>query len=77
LGSDAGYSVKEVIDIARQVTGRDICAIDAPARQGDPAFLVADATKARDELGWRARYDNLETIIEHAWRWELQKGKLW
>jgi UDP-glucose 4-epimerase len=77
LGSDTGYSVKEVIDIAREVTGRDIRAIDAPSRQGDPAFLVADATKARDELGWRARYDKLETIIEHAWRWELQKGKLW
>lgn len=70
LGNGQGFTVQQVIDAARHVTGRPIHAEDAPRRQGDPERLVADASRARDELGWNPRYTDLETIIAHAWRWE-------
>ena len=70
LGNGQGFSVREVIDTARAVTGRDIPVIESERRPGDPARLVADSTRARQELGWRPAYSDLATIIEHAWRWE-------
>lgn len=70
LGNGNGFSVHEVIETARRVTGRPINAIHAPRRSGDPARLVADAQLARRVLGWNPRHAALETIIEHAWRWE-------
>jgi len=70
LGNGNGFSVHEVIETARRVTGRPINAINAPRRSGDPARLVADAQLARRVLGWNPRHAALETIIEHAWRWE-------
>ncbi len=69
LGNGMGYSVKEVIDVAREVTGHPIPAEVAPRRPGDPARLVAAADKARNELGWKPAYPELRTIIEHAWKW--------
>lgn len=69
LGNGNGYSVKEVIDVARKITGHPIPAVIAPRRPGDPDRLVASADKARRELGWTPRYPDLETIIEHAWNW--------
>jgi UDP-glucose-4-epimerase GalE len=69
LGNGKGASVREVIDTARKVTGRDISAIDAPRRPGDPAVLVADARKAHDVFGWAAQRSDLTTIIADAWRW--------
>jgi UDP-glucose 4-epimerase len=72
LGNGLGFSVQEVIDAARQVTGQPITVQQAPRRAGDPPSLVADASKARQVLGWEPRYTRLEEIVEHAWQWELK-----
>lgn len=69
LGNGMGYSVKEVIDIAREVTGYDIPAEVAPRRPGDAAILVASAESVNQELGWQPRYPDLKSIIESAWAW--------
>ncbi len=69
LGNGTGYSVQQVIETAKAVTGRGLLAHVAPRRSGDPAQLVAGASKAHNELGWRPRYPELATIIEHAWAW--------
>lgn len=71
LGSGAGYSVRQVIETCRAVTGRDVQETVAPRRAGDPPVLVADSSKARLELGWRPRHEDLATIVESAWRWRL------
>lgn len=70
LGNGNGFSVQQVIDTARRVTGREIPVRDAERRAGDPARLVADATRAVTQLGWRPRYAALDQLIEHAWHWE-------
>ena len=72
LGNGLGFSVQQVIDAARHVTGRPIDINDAPRRPGDPPRLVADAGKARQVLGWTPQFDSLEQIVAHAWRWELK-----
>jgi UDP-glucose 4-epimerase len=69
LGNGNGYSVKEVIETARRITGKKISSIESPRRPGDPARLVASSEKVRKELGWFPKYPDLETIIETAWRW--------
>lgn len=69
LGNGHGYSVMDVIETARRVTGRDIEARVEPARPGDPSRLVADASKARSVLGWKTQYPDLETIVRTAWDW--------
>jgi len=69
LGNGYGYSVMEVIEAARRVTGREIEVRMEPARPGDPARLVADATKAREVLGWKTRHPELEEIVRTAWEW--------
>lgn len=71
LGNGDGYSVKQVIDAAREVTGRPIRTEVAPRRPGDPPRLIADATKAHTVLGWKPRYPDLRVIVEHAWKWHL------
>lgn len=69
LGNGTGYSVQQVIETAKAVTGCGLLAHVAPRRPGDPAQLVAAAQRAHQELGWRPRYPQLGTIIEHAWAW--------
>ncbi|MDT7780725.1 MAG: UDP-glucose 4-epimerase [Acidobacteriota bacterium] len=69
LGNGHGYSVLEVIETARRVTGREIEAKVEPARAGDPSRLVADASRAHAVLGWRTEYPELEAIIRTAWDW--------
>ncbi|MEO0562645.1 MAG: UDP-glucose 4-epimerase GalE [Chloroflexota bacterium] len=69
LGSGNGYSVKEVIETARAVTGHPIPAMETERRAGDLASLVADSSKIKRELGWEPAYDDLTQIIETAWRW--------
>jgi UDP-glucose 4-epimerase len=69
LGNGTGYSVQQVIETAKAVTGRGLLAHVAHRRPGDPAQLVAAAGKAHRELGWRPRYPDLAAIIEHAWAW--------
>ena len=69
LGNGVGFTVKEVIDTAREVTGHPIPAVESPRRAGDPAQLVASSEKARTVLGWKPQYNDLETIIASAWKW--------
>jgi UDP-glucose 4-epimerase len=66
-----GYSVREVIETARQVTGKDIPVRIGPRRAGDPAILIASSEKIKRELGWQPQYQDLRVIIESAWRWML------
>jgi UDP-glucose 4-epimerase len=70
LGNGQGFSVQEVIDAAREVTGDKIKVVDAARRGGDPARLVANSAAAQKALDWQPARYNLETIIEDAWRWE-------
>jgi UDP-glucose 4-epimerase len=69
LGTGLGHSVREVVEVARRVTGRPIPAAAGPRRPGDPPFLVASPMRAERVLGWRARRPSLERIIADAWRW--------
>ena len=69
LGNGVGYSVKEVIEVARKVTGHPIPANKAPRRAGDPARLVASSEKAKKVLGWNPVHNSLEEIISSAWIW--------
>ena len=68
-----GYSVRDVIDTARRVTGKDIPVRMGPRRAGDPAVLIASSDKIKSELGWQPQFQDLGLIIESAWRW-LQKN---
>lgn len=69
LGNGNGYSVKEVIEAAREATGRSIPAEVAERRPGDPPRLIGSADKARKELGWTPQHSDIGTIIKHAWEW--------
>ena len=69
LGTGNGFSVKEVIDVVRRVTAREIPVEVGPRRPGDPARLVAAADKAHKELGWTPKFTSLESIVESAWAW--------
>lgn len=75
LGNGAGFSVKEVIETARKVTGRAIPAEVAPRRGGDPAVLIADSQEIRNDLGWAPKFTTLESILESAWEWHLANPK--
>jgi UDP-glucose 4-epimerase len=70
LGNGNGYSVQEVIETARRVTGQSISTVDAPRRDGDPDRLVADASLAKKVLGWQPQWTSLDEIVGHAWAWE-------
>jgi len=72
LGCGGGYSVKQVIDAARTVTGHPISETIAPRRDGDPAVLVASSQRIRSELNWQPRFESLEAIVESAWAWMLE-----
>ena len=69
LGNGEGFSVKEMIDAARQVTGHPIPAIVVERRDGDPSKLIASSEKAQVELGWKLKYNRVEDIIDSAWKW--------
>ena len=69
LGNGGGYSVKEVIEAARKVTGKPIEAVTVARRAGDPSRLVANAAKAHEVLGWNPQFPEIEKIIESAWTW--------
>lgn len=70
LGNGQGFSVQQVIETARRVTGRTITVSDAPRRAGDPPRLVADPQRAHTLLGWQPQFASLEQIVTHAWGWE-------
>jgi UDP-glucose 4-epimerase len=69
LGNGEGYTVREVIETARTVTGHPIHAVEGPRRPGDPATLVASSAKIRRELGWQPAYPTLDEIVSTAWDW--------
>ena len=69
LGNGEGYSVMDVVEATRQVTGVNIATKICPRRPGDPAVLVASSHLAREELGWKPKYPKIESIIETGWRW--------
>jgi UDP-glucose 4-epimerase len=73
LGNNKGFSVREIIEKARHVTGRNIISTDSKRRPGDPARLVGSAQKARDILAWKPEFDDLETIIRTAWEWHKKE----
>ncbi len=74
LGNGAGFSVLEIVNAAREITGRPIPINNAQRRSGDPAVLVADASLAKAELGWSPQLPHIETMIEHAWAWHSEAG---
>lgn len=73
LGSESGFSVREVVAACRQVTGIEIQVDEMPRRSGDPAVLLASNGKAREILGWRPRYSDLKTILTHAFAWHRSR----
>ena len=75
LGNGNGYSVREVIETAKKVTGRKVASVDSPRRPGDPARLVASSGKIREELGWNPRFPDLETIVQTAYHWHRNHPK--
>lgn len=76
LGSESGFSVREVIQAVERVTGLEIPVVEKARRPGDPAVLVASSEKIRKELGWLRKYPDLETIVEHAWNWHKKNSCL-
>ena len=74
LGSSAGFSVRQVLDAARDVTGSPIPAVESERREGDPPVLVASSEKIRRELGWRPRKGTLDQILADAWRWTSRQS---
>ena len=72
LGNGRGYSVRQVIETVRRVSGRDFKVVQVDRRPGDPAVLTSDATKARTELGWRTEKPGLEDMVATAWKWHCE-----
>lgn len=70
IGTGSGVSVKELIEVAREVTGHDIPAIPSARREGDPPELYADPTKVNAELGWQPKHADIRPVIETAWQWQ-------
>lgn len=77
LGNGSGFSVQEVLDAVQKVSGKTVKVIDGPRREGDPARLVADSKRARSLLGWQPIFSDLDSIIQHAWRWEQSQSKVY
>jgi UDP-glucose 4-epimerase len=75
LGNGLGYTVREVIETAREVTGHPIPAVDGPRRPGDPPELVAGSDRIRRELGWQPQYPGLFDIVQSAWNWHRAHPK--
>ena len=77
IGTGTGFSVKEIIDVARTVTGHPIPAVETPRRAGDPARLVASSEKIQRELGWKAEQSSIENILKTAWAWHESHPRGW
>ncbi len=75
LGNGSGFSVKEVIEVAKSITGCDIKVVECDRRPGDPPALIGSSDKARKILNWQPQYSSLEQIINHAWQWHKQRHK--
>jgi UDP-glucose 4-epimerase len=75
LGSETGFTVREVIEACEKATGIEIPVTEKPRRSGDPAVLVASSEKIRNTLGWKRRYPDLQTIVSHAWQWHRKRRR--
>ena len=75
LGTGQGHSVREVIQAVERVSGRHFPVRETGRRPGDPPALVADASRAAQVLGWRPRYPELDSLVEHAWRWHASRNR--
>ncbi len=73
LGNGSGFSVREVIESAKEVTGSEIKIEERDRRPGDPPILVGSSDKATKVLGWRPQYPNIKEIISHAWQWHQRR----
>ena len=73
LGNGNGFSVREVIESAKAVTGKEITVVESKRRPGDPPSLVGSSEKARSVLGWQPQFSDLNQIIRHAWQWHRQR----
>ncbi|MFB8791577.1 MAG: UDP-glucose 4-epimerase GalE [Potamolinea sp.] len=73
LGNGNGFSVREVIETAKQVTGRDFKVVECDRRSGDPSILVGSSEKAHKILGWSPKYPDISQIISHAWQWHQRR----
>jgi UDP-glucose 4-epimerase len=73
IGNGQGFTVREVIDSVRRVTGRPIAVEDCPRREGDPAVLVASSEKIKQELGWQPQFADLDAIVASAWEWHQER----
>ncbi len=73
LGNGNGFSVREVIETARRITGKEIRVVEGARRAGDPAKLIGSAEKAKQVLGWKPKFNQLETIIATAWKWHQKR----
>jgi UDP-glucose 4-epimerase len=73
VGNGQGFSVREVVDSVRRVTGHPIPVVEEPRRPGDPAVLVASSKRIVDELGWKPRFSSLDDIVRSAWVWHQQR----
>jgi len=73
LGNGNGFSVREVIEAAKAVTGKPIAVVESDRRPGDPPALVGSSTKAREMLGWNPQYADIKDMIRHAWQWHQQR----
>ena len=75
-GYGHGYSVREVVNVAKSITGIDFPIRESQRREGDSAVLVADSSKIRQKLNWNPRYDDLEYLVKTAWEWERKVRNL-
>ncbi len=75
LGNGNGFSVKEVIDTAKKITGKEIKVVECDRRPGDPPSLIGSGEKARKILGWNPQYSSLEDILSHSWQWHQKRHK--
>ncbi len=73
IGNGQGFSVRQIIEAVRRVTGRPIAVVEEPRRPGDPAVLIASSAKITAELGWRPEHDSIDAIISSAWDWHQQR----
>jgi UDP-glucose 4-epimerase len=71
LGSESGFSVREVIAACEAATGKKLTVKEEPRRAGDPPSLVASSRKAKEVLGWVPEFPDMKTIVSHAWRWHF------
>jgi len=77
LGTGHGWSVRELVSSVREVTGCEVSVQVGPRRPGDPPVLIADASRARRQLGWQPRYGELNTLVRHAWAWRNGERSSW